>query len=207
MDVDLSYNWKFKDLNEDLQVFLNETKDRCLKEEHSFRFRDLRHEKYTAIDRDMKLSEQGLKQCIKWKKDGEFKLDVNGELYGSQHRMQYMFTTKEKQKIQNKVKNQFNYKWSSSGIFMIPSGGGFFGWHTNSDKTFPRIYFVWAEKENSSWFYIYRNGKINVVNEPKGWSINMFQPPDWHSGKSDCIRISIGFRQLKGEAIWLDQEK
>lgn len=198
---------KFDDLNQDFKDFLNLTKQRCIEEDTSFRGKDLRHEKYSSIDRDLKLSRKGLNQCMKWVKESVFELNVNGELYGSQHRLQFNFSQKELKKVANLMKEQFGYKWKPSGVFKIPEEGGFFGWHHNANKPFPRVYFVWAKEENSSWFYIQKKGKIITTNEPKGWSINMFQPPYWHSGKSDCMRISIGFRQLEGEAIWRDQEK
>ena len=49
--------------------------------------------------------------------------------------------------------------------------------------------------------------KIEEKKEPKGWSVNCFQPPDWHSAKSNCARFSMGFRIIKGVSKWEDLKK
>ena len=202
----MTVNWE--DLNSDLQNILEKYRDYALEPYWPLFRSKLMYKQYSSGDRDNKLSLKGLKQCLKFKNDKIAKMNVASEIDGNQQRLQFKWSKEDKQLVKKLMINQFGHKWNPSGLFLNPKEGGFCGWHTNSDKTMPIIYFVWVEKENSSWFYTSQDGsKIITVSEPKGWSINLFKPPIWHGLKSDCIRFSIGFRQMEGKAIWLDQEK
>ena len=78
---------------------------------------------------------------------------------------------------------------------------GFMGWHTNADKPGFRYYLVYNTEENSSCvkFYDIENDKINIIYEPKGWSLNKFKlgdidNPIWHCIHTTGIRFSFGFK-------------
>tara|TARA_Y100001963_G_C6718760_1_gene418094 strand:- start:287 stop:946 length:660 start_codon:yes stop_codon:yes gene_type:complete len=81
----------------------------------------------------------------------------------------------------------------------------FMGYHTNaSDKTQYRVYFVWADEDNKSFFRYYDrdNDKLVTVWDKKGWNINYFKLGDYknnspHCIYSECNRISYGFRVTK----------
>ena len=160
---------------------------------------------YNKKDRDLKVGPVGLKHIIKVNETN--KQTVCSLIPGNQHRTQWDWDKRDKKEMQKLMKGHFGYKFNPSGIFLI--NDGFFGWHTNEDKTMPRIYIVWVEKPNSSWFYLSKDGKnIKEKTEKEGWNVNCFQPPDWHSAKSDCIRFSMGFRQMEGERpVWEDLGK
>ena len=89
-----------------------------------------------------------------------------------------------------------------SGIFWCKPND-YCGWHTNSDSPGERIYFVWAEEDNKS-FFRYKDtdtGEIITKWEKKGWQINRFKIPIedeklfWHCVGSYTNRFSIGFNQ------------
>lgn len=85
--------------------------------------------------------------------------------------------------------------------FRFYGSTGFMGVHTNAEsKDVYRVYFVYADESNKSFFKIYNNKekKIEKVNEKKGWNINYFKlgnfkNPSYHCLYSDCNRFSIGF--------------
>ena len=83
-----------------------------------------------------------------------------------------------------------NYLWYPMNSWM--------GWHTNTHRTGERIYLVWAEEDNKS-FFRYRDadtGEIITKWEKSGWQINRFNistnPMFWHCVGSYTNRISIG---------------
>tara|TARA_B100001287_G_C22634886_1_gene507019 strand:- start:234 stop:1253 length:1020 start_codon:yes stop_codon:yes gene_type:complete len=80
-----------------------------------------------------------------------------------------------------------------SGLYFCPPKG-FCGWHTNSTAPGDRIYLVWAEEDNKSFFRWEdpRTGEIITKWEKKGWNINRFVAPVWHCLGSWTNRISIG---------------
>jgi hypothetical protein len=175
-------------------------KERCL--ETSF-FPD-----YNIEDRDAKISQYGLNKIQDMVREKTINGYVCTEIPGNQFRAQFKWNPTDKKNIIKYMSNHFGYEWSPSGLFLLPKNGGFCGWHTNADITYPRMYIVWVEKPSSSWFYLSKDGKTILEKEEKqGWNVNCFQPPDWHSLKSNCFRFSMGFRQTKGEAVWLDQGK
>mgnify|MGYP003657378585 CR=1 FL=1 len=95
-----------------------------------------------------------------------------------------------------KVNMEYNGEFEISGVFWTPPNG-YCGWHTNSNRLGERIYLVWAEEDNKSFFRWkdLDTGKIITKWEKKGWQINRFEPPIWHCVGSYTNRISIGFRK------------
>ena len=83
--------------------------------------------------------------------------------------------------------------WRISGIYHTPVNG-FCGWHHNGDVPGDRIYLVWAEEDNKSYFKWQDpvTKKIHTTWEKKGWNINHFIAPSWHGLASWTNRISIG---------------
>lgn len=87
---------------------------------------------------------------------------------------------------------------------------GYMGWHTNHSQSprykvepkLERVYFVYNTQEGS--YFRYRdpeNGEFITINEPKGWSMNVFKiknnpPYFWHCLYSSDVRFSIGLREL-----------
>ena len=199
----------FESLPKKIQELAVKYRDRATKPNYRFLENMMIYAQYNRKDRDLKLTKDGLARCIQWSKEkGGPKMNVSGDVEGNQFRVQFEWSPHDKPIIRKEMKKHFGFPFNPSGLFLIPEDGGFFGWHTNADKTMPRVYIVWVEKPNSSWFYVSKDGKnIKTINEPQGWSVNCFQPPDWHAAKSNCIRFSMGFRQMKGEPVWLDQEK
>jgi hypothetical protein len=101
-------------------------------------------------------------------------------------------------KLIKKINKKYNNKYMDSGLFHYPPGG-YCGWHTNSDCLGERIYLVWAEEDNKS-FFRYRDldtGEIITRWEKKGWQVQRFEPPTWHCVGSYTNRISVGFREQK----------
>lgn len=86
-----------------------------------------------------------------------------------------------------------------SGYFMYPEGG-YMKWHTNSNAPFTRLYIVYSEGDNSSFFrYKDVDGKVVTCWDKKGFNYYLFDTPQddlfWHcvySGKAR--RFSFGFR-------------
>ena len=88
---------------------------------------------------------------------------------------------------------------TQKGIYWYPKNG-YCGWHTNSNKKGRRIYLVWAEEDDKSFFrYLDKDTKEVVTKyEKKGWQINDFNIEDgdnlsWHSVYSNTNRLSLGF--------------
>ena len=84
----------------------------------------------------------------------------------------------------------------SSGRYWYPPNS-YCGWHTNSDTLGERIYVVWCEEDNKS-FFRYKDvetGKIITKWEKKGWQVNRFETPMWHCVGSYTNRVSFGFKK------------
>ncbi len=95
---------------------------------------------------------------------------------------------------------------------------GYMGWHTNhlvapnesgGEHKLDRVYFVYNQSEGSFFRYLDNNGEIITIEEPKGWSINVFtlrivSPYLWHCIYTPKTRFSIGIRELYNyeEQIW-----
>jgi len=96
-----------------------------------------------------------------------------------------------------------NQAYINTGLFHCPPGG-FCGWHTNSNVQGPRMYLVWAEEDNKSFFRWKdpQTGEIITKWEKKGWNINKFIAPAWHTLASWTNRISLGFMPLP-EVPWI----
>jgi hypothetical protein len=88
---------------------------------------------------------------------------------------------------------------NSGGFYYPPTG--YMSWHTNSNKPCKRVYLVYADEDNKSFF----RWKDPVTNEivtsydNKGLTIREFDvtgqaPYLWHCIYSDCNRVSFGFR-------------
>jgi hypothetical protein len=71
---------------------------------------------------------------------------------------------------------------------------GFCGWHHNGDVPGDRVYLVWCEEDNKSYFKWQdpATKEIHTTWEKKGWNINYFIAPSWHGLASWTNRISIG---------------
>ena len=185
-----------------IKVLARQYRDRALKPDYLFLQNVHIYYEYNNIDRDLKISINGLKQCIKLKNMKKDKMNVPCDK--NQFRVEFRWNPSERNIVMEEMQKHFNKPFETSGMFLMPENGGFFGWHTNADRIFPRIYIVWVEKSNSSWFYLSKNGiDIITINEPKGWSVNCFKPPVWHAAKSNCRRFSMGFRQMEGKEVWL----
>ena len=124
-----------------------------------------------------------------------------GELPLNECRFKYIISNKKILEMCRYLANHFkDYKWGGiwefRGVFHIPPNG-FLGWHTNANASDPRMYIVWVEKENSSFFYHEeKDGSIKTIQEKKGWQVNHFKAPHYHAAHADCNRISFGFRPL-----------
>ena len=100
--------------------------------------------------------------------------------------------------IVDEINKTYSKVFIPSGLFHYPPNG-FCGWHTNSDYPGQRLYLVWVEEDNKSFFRYEENGEIITKWENKGWQINRFtagKPEYWHCVGSYTNRVSIGFREL-----------
>ena len=85
-----------------------------------------------------------------------------------------------------------------SGSFLYPDTG-YMGWHTNHLDPCKRIYIVYAEEAQRSFFRYEEDGKIITDFDDLGLTIREFnipstQPYFWHCVGSTCNRFSFGFR-------------
>ncbi len=114
--------------------------------------------------------------------------------------------------LETYVSNTFGFTARNSGYFWYPYRG-YSGWHTNSDKAGDRVYLVWAQEDNKSFFRYQdpHSGEIITQWEKAGWQINHFHVPErgllWHCIGSYTNRISIGFRTLRPEDLVDDDEE
>ena len=84
------------------------------------------------------------------------------------------------------------------GSFLYPDTG-YMGWHTNHLDPCKRIYIVYAEEAQRSFFRYEEDGKIITDFDDLGLTIREFdipstQPYFWHCVGSTCNRFSFGFR-------------
>tara|TARA_Y100001938_G_scaffold137440_1_gene201605 strand:+ start:1028 stop:1936 length:909 start_codon:yes stop_codon:yes gene_type:complete len=81
------------------------------------------------------------------------------------------------------------------------------GWHSNCNNAGMRVYFVWCDEDNKSFFRWQdpTTGKIHTKWEKKGWNINWFSLVGhcidygvnnlfWHCVHSECNRISFSYK-------------
>lgn len=92
--------------------------------------------------------------------------------------------------------------YKRSGFFAYPENT-FCGWHTNSNNVGERLYVVYADQDEKSFFRYYDSEKDEVVTkwEKKGININKFTCSQenlfWHCAGSYCNRISVGFNKIQ----------
>ena len=87
---------------------------------------------------------------------------------------------------------------SMSGSFYYPDTG-YMGWHTNHQDPCKRLYIVFADMANRSFFRYQEKRKIITDFDDKGITIREFDIPStrpyfWHCVGSTCNRFSFGFR-------------
>ena len=85
-----------------------------------------------------------------------------------------------------------------SGMFLYPKGGGYMGWHTNSDSPCTRVY-ISNVKEGGKSFFRYRlDGEYVTSWDRAGWNMRAFEVtkdnPMWHCVYAEEDRLSVGFR-------------
>ena len=100
-------------------------------------------------------------------------------------------------KLIDLISKEYDCKYTSTGRYWYKPNE-FLGWHTNSNLLGERLYVVWAEEDNKSFFKYKdkKTGKIITKWEKKGWQINRFEPPIWHCVGSYTNRVSFGFKKL-----------
>jgi len=85
-----------------------------------------------------------------------------------------------------------------SGMFLYPAGGGYMGWHTNSDAPCTRVYIASVKEGDKSFFRYRLNGEYVTSWDKAGWNIREFETtkeePLWHCVYAEEKRFSIGFR-------------
>ena len=154
------------------------------------------------FDTEEYLSEKRLNSVIKEYGDAPFARKSKDD-YSNENRSTFGHNNMDiDEKIVDLISNEFNSKYISSGRYWYPSNG-FLGWHTNSNATGERLYIIWAEDDNKS-FFRYKDkdtGKIVTKWEKKGWQINRFKPPIWHCVGSYTNRVSFGFRKGSNNGI------
>lgn len=79
-----------------------------------------------------------------------------------------------------------------TNIIAYPPNGGM-DWHTNGNDAGNRLYVSWSDNGNSGMCW-YRENKIVVDQDHKGWNIRYFSVPEWHKVWSKCYRLSFGFQ-------------
>jgi len=137
-----------------------------------------------------KLSERKLNHLKEKFTDVEFAKMVGDE---NQNRWKYRKNRPEINELFKYLEDTDKKRYKPSGLFFTPPGG-YCGWHTNSDNPGHRMYLVWAEEDNKSFFKWKdpNTGEIITKWEKKGWNVNKFEAPMWHCLGSWTNRISIG---------------
>lgn len=112
-------------------------------------------------------------------------------------------------KFKDWLESEFpEYKLATvSGHFVYPRNGGYMGWHTNAITPGIRVYIVYAEEDNQSFFRYFDNDSGEVVTswDKKGWNTRWFNILDskdnlyWHCVYADCLRFSIGTKLIYKE--------
>ena len=106
--------------------------------------------------------------------------------------------------LEKMVGEELNLVVESTGFFWYPYKG-YCGWPPNSDNVGERVYLVWAQ-DNERSFFRYQDQESNeiVTNwDKQGWQIKRFtiskEKPLWHCVGSHTNRVSIGFKVLGKE--------
>jgi len=114
--------------------------------------------------------------------------------------------------LETYITNTFGFVARNSGYFWYPYRG-YSGWHTNSDRAGDRVYLVWAQEDNKSFFRYQDPVTKEIVThwEKAGWQVNHFRVPKkgklWHCIGSYTNRVSIGFRALQPEDLESDEDE
>ena len=85
-----------------------------------------------------------------------------------------------------------------SGFFLYPEGGGYMGWHTNSDSPCTRVYITHVKEGGKSFFRYRLDGKYVTSWDKAGWNLRQFEVTKenhmWHCVYAEEHRLSVGFR-------------
>ena len=141
------------------------------------------------------------KALIKQKEEHEFEIDA------AKNRSNLKDFSKYLERIKSTVVDELtkilkdvypNMRVRLSGSFLYPDTG-YMGWHTNHLDPCKRIYIVYAEEAQRSFFRYEEDGKIITDFDDLGLTIREFdipstQPYFWHCVGSTCNRFSFGFR-------------
>lgn len=141
------------------------------------------------------------KALIKQKEEHEFEIDAAKNRSNLKDFSKYLERIKstavdELTKILKDVYPSMRVRLS--GSFLYPDTG-YMGWHTNHLDPCKRIYIVYAEEAQRSFFRYEEDGKIITDFDDLGLTIREFdipstQPYFWHCVGSTCNRFSFGFR-------------
>ena len=141
------------------------------------------------------------KALIKQKEEHEFEIDAAKNRANLKDLSKYLERIKstvvdELTKILKDVYPSMQVRLS--GSFLYPDTG-YMGWHTNHLDPCKRIYIVYAEEAQRSFFRYEEDGKIITDFDDLGLTIREFdipstQPYFWHCVGSTCNRFSFGFR-------------
>ena len=139
------------------------------------------------------LSKENLRNVKLNHGDVKYARDVNK----NQNRFRFEKDMPELTDLLDSLGKTDNNTYRCSGLFHAPNNG-FCGWHTNSTAPGDRMYLVWAEEDNKSFFRWEDpfTGEIITKWEKKGWNINKFVAPVWHCLGSWTTRISIGIAHM-----------
>ena len=141
------------------------------------------------------------KALIKQKEEHEFEIDAAKNRSNLKDFSKYLERIKstavdELTKILKDVYPSMRVRLS--GSFLYPDTG-YMGWHTNHLDPCKRIYIVYAEEAQRSFFRYEEDGKIITDFDDLGLTIREFdipstQPYFWHCVGSTCNRFRFGFR-------------
>lgn len=90
----------------------------------------------------------------------------------------------------------------NTGFYWYPPFS-YCGWHTNSDNEGTRIYYIFSQEENKSFFRYIKDEEVITKYDNLGWTKNQFLASNkqselnWHCVGSFTNRISIGFKVLE----------
>ena len=118
--------------------------------------------------------------------------------------IEYMEYVARKFLLEKEIINKNDFI-TRSGEGVYPPGG-YMGWHTNRNRAGIRCYFNWASESGKSGLKYWYEGTDKIIRDSIdqiGWQLRMFSTdyskPFWHAVWSDCTRLSIGFRIIKGK--------
>ena len=141
------------------------------------------------------------KALIKQKEEHEFEIDA------AKNRSNLKDFSKYLERIKSTVVDELtkilkdvypSMRVRLSGSFLYPDTG-YMGWHTNHLDPCKRIYIVYAEEAQRSFFRYEEDGRIITDFDDLGLTIREFDIPStkpyfWHCVGSTCNRFSFGFR-------------